>query len=125
MKQSLKMNPQLQLVKEFHEKFNVPIATTPQCIAKNRYEFRYKFIKEEVEEYIKGNEQQDLENIAKELCDIISVVYGAVLEHGLQDKFDLIFEEIHKSNMSKEKGEFKLIKGDNFKEANISKILKE
>mgnify|MGYP006301310517 CR=1 FL=1 len=71
-------------------------------------------MKEEVEEYNKGNEQQDLENIAKELCDIISVVYGAVLEHGLQDKFDLIFEEIHKSNMSKEKGEFKLIKGDNF-----------
>lgn len=119
------MNPQLQLVKEFHEKFNVPIANHPQLIAKNRYEFRHTFMREEVEEYLKGNKSQDLENIAKELCDIISVVYGAVLEHGLQDKFDLIFEEIYNSNMSKEKGEFKLIKGDNFKEANISNILKK
>ncbi|MCH8519319.1 MAG: nucleoside triphosphate pyrophosphohydrolase family protein [Nanoarchaeota archaeon] len=118
------MNKQLELVKDFHKKFNVPILETPRAEIGDRAQLRFNLIKEEVDEYIKGVEDNDPENIAKELCDILYCVYGTILEHGLQDVIDEIFEEVHKSQMSKTYSSQKMIKGDEYKEANISKFFK-
>lgn len=67
-----------------------------------------------------------MENIAKELADILYTVYGTIIEHGLQDKIEEIFEEVHHSNMSKEikEGQEKLYKGENYREANIRQFFK-
>ncbi len=43
----------------------------------------------------------DLTEIADALCDIQYVLAGAVLEFGLGDKFKTLFDEVHRSNMSK------------------------
>lgn len=117
------MEKALELVKQFHKKFKSPILDKPSLIPEDRSNLRYKLMKDEVEEYPLGVKNGDLENIAKELADVLYTVYGTILEHGLQDKFEEIFEEVHKSNMSKDYDEYKMIKGPGYFKADIKKIL--
>lgn len=77
----------------------------------------------EVEEYREGVENEDIENIAKELADILYTVYGTIVEHGLQSKMREIFEAVHRSNMSKDYHAYKMIKGQGYIEADIASIL--
>ena len=119
------MKKELAMVREFHEKFLVPISDKPTFIPEDRSGLRYKMVKEEIEEYKSGVENKDLANIAKELTDILYATYGAILEHGLQDKMEDIFTEVHRSNMSKEYHPYKVQKGANFSPANLEKILQD
>ena len=118
------MKKQLDLVKEFHDKFKTPVLTSPSLIPKERSKLRFLLMKEEVEEYQKGIEDQDLKNIAKELADILYVVYGTILEHGLQEKIEEVFEEVHRSNLSKDQHQFKMVKGKKFFKADIDQFIK-
>jgi predicted HAD superfamily Cof-like phosphohydrolase len=123
------MQKELKLVEEFHRKFKVPVAEAPTLILKSRSSLRYELMREEVEEYLTdgvdgiGTKDDKIENIAKELADILYTVYGTILEHGLQDKIEEIFVENHRSQMSKEYSPNKMIKGKNFSEAIIGKII--
>lgn len=108
------MKKELELVKVFHEKFKVPTLSEPSLIPKDRSDLRYSLMEEEVREYLEGAQNGDLENIAKELCDILYGVYGTILEHGLQDKIEAIFEEVHNSHMSKDYHQYKMIKGEGY-----------
>ncbi len=117
------MKIELDLVKQFHAKFGQPILPTPSLIPENRYKWRHELMKSEVEEYVEGNQKGDLENVAKELCDVLFSVYGTILEHGSQDKIDLMFEEVWRSNMSKDASEYKMIKGPNYFKADLKKFL--
>lgn len=116
------MFKELALVKAFHEKFQAPVLDTPSLIPEDRSSLRFSLMKEEVEEYAEGVKKGDLENIAKELADILYAVYGTVLEHGLQDKMGEIFAEVHASNMSKDYHEYKMIKGPNYHKADLKKF---
>src|SRR3989344_6316886 len=118
------MPKRINLVKEFHKKFKVPVLKKPSLIGKDRMELRYSLMKEEVEEYKEGAKNGDLENIAKELVDILYAVYGTILEHGLESKIDEIFKEVHLSHMSKDYSKYKMIKGKKYFEPNIQSILK-
>lgn len=119
------MIKQLELVKEFHEKFKGPILEKPSLIPQDRYKLRHSLMDEEVQEYLEGNQNKDLENISKEICDILYALYGTILEHGLQDKIEELFLEVHKSHMSKDYSEYKMIKGDNYFKPDLKPILKE
>lgn len=116
------MNSQLELVKEFHLKFKAPVLSYPKAEIKQRANLRYNLMKEEVDEYIKGVEKNDIENIAKELADILYTVYGTILEHGLQNIMNDIFEEVHNSQMSKDYSPDKMIKGEKYKKANLKQF---
>ncbi len=116
------MDKYLEFVKNFHNKFNVPVLEKPSLISKDRSDFRFLLMKDEVEEYLKGVQNGDLENVAKELADILYTVYGTILEHGLQEKIESIFKEVHDSNMSKDYHEFKMIKGPGYFKADIKKF---
>ena len=118
------MAHRINLVKKFHKKFKVPVLKKPSLIAKDRSNLRYALMKEEVEEYLEGVKNKDLENIAKELVDILYAVYGTILEHGLQDKIDKIFTEVHRSHMSKDYHQYKMIKGKKYFQPNLKKILR-
>ncbi|MGM5483510.1 MAG: MazG nucleotide pyrophosphohydrolase domain-containing protein [Nanobdellota archaeon] len=118
------MKKQLDQVREFHKKFKVLISEKPSLIPEDRSENRYCLMKDEVEEYLKGVKNKDMENVAKELADILYAVYGTILEHGLQNKMEEIFSEVHNSNMSKEYHKYKMIKGSNYFKANVKKFLK-
>lgn len=80
-------------------------------------------MREEVEEYLEGVNNNDLPNIAKELADILYCVYGTIIEHGLQDVMTEVFAKVHRSNMSKDYHEYKMVKGDSYFKANVEKCL--
>ncbi len=119
------MKKELELVREFHQKFNTPVLDRPSLIPSDRSKFRFDLMDEEVKEYLAGAQKGDLENIAKELCDILYGVYGTILEHGLQDKIEDIFKEVHNSHMSKDYHQYKMIKGKQYFKPNVGKFLKK
>ncbi|MEA2092552.1 MAG: nucleoside triphosphate pyrophosphohydrolase family protein [Patescibacteria group bacterium] len=118
------MKEELDLVKKFHKKFNALISDKPSLIPEDRVVLRHRLMKEEVEEYLIGAKKGDIENIAKELTDVLYTVYGTIIEHGLQDRMEKIFQEVHRSQMSKDYHQYKMIKGKNYTEADIKKIIK-
>ena len=118
------MKKQLDLVNKFHKKFRVPTLDKPSLSDSDRWAFRHKLMKDEVDEYLVGVQKGDLENVAKELADVLHCVYGTILEHGLQDKIEAIFEEVCRSNMSKDYHEYKMVKGANYSKADIRKFFK-
>lgn len=91
----------LKNVKEFHETFGQPVLKTPQLISKKRAELRIELIQEELNELKKAVEDKNLVEVADALCDIQYVLSGTVLEFGMGDKFREMFDEVHRSNMSK------------------------
>lgn len=95
------MNKQLGQVKEFHKLFNHPVLDYPQIPSNERCQLRISLLKEEVEEFEKGISDKDIVEIADSLSDIAYVLYGAILEFGLGDKFNDLFNEVQRSNMSK------------------------
>ena len=58
-------------------------------------------MEEEVKELADAVGENDLVEIADALADIQYVLTGAVLEFGCGDRFRDLFEEVHRSNMSK------------------------
>jgi len=91
----------LTSVAEFHKTFQHPILETPQIPAETRCKLRVSLIAEELKELEEAIQAKDIVEIADALCDIQYVLSGAVLEFGLKDKFNALFEEVQRSNMSK------------------------
>lgn len=91
----------LTSVAEFHQTFQHPILDTPQIPSENRCKLRVSLIAEELKELEEAIQDKDIVEIADALCDIQYVLSGAILEFGLKDKFNALFEEVQRSNMSK------------------------
>lgn len=119
------MKKQIKLVEKFHKKFKQPVLNKASIIPDDRSNFRYNIMAEEVKEYGEAVKNKDLINIADALADILYTVYGTILEHGLQDKIEDIFEEVNSSNMSKDYHEYKMIKGPKYFKADVGKFLKK
>lgn len=91
----------LNQVAQFHRTFKHPIVETPAIPAKSRCDLRVSLLMEEVKELQQAVADNNLVEIADALCDIQYVLAGAILEFGLADKFKDLFNEVHRSNMSK------------------------
>ena len=91
----------LNKVAEFHRTFKHPIIETPIIPSKQRCELRVSLLTEEVKELQAAINDNNLTEIADALCDIQYVLAGAILEFGLGEKFKSLFDEVHRSNMSK------------------------
>ena len=91
----------IKMVEEFHNTFGVPVLETPQIPSKERCDLRISLISEELEEMKEAIEKGDVVEVADALADLMVVLCGSILEFGMGDKFDSIFENIHNSNMSK------------------------
>lgn len=91
----------LTSVAEFHKTFQHPILDTPQIPSESRCNLRVSLIAEELKELEEAIQAKDIVEIADALCDIQYVLSGAVLEFGLGEKFNTLFEEVQRSNMSK------------------------
>jgi predicted HAD superfamily Cof-like phosphohydrolase len=126
------MQKQLAAVKEFHSAFNIGYSKTPNAnFDDTKKQLRYNLMKEENEEYLEAVQNNDLIEIADALGDMLYILCGTIIEHGLQDKIEAVFDEIQRSNMSKlgENGQpiyredGKVLKGPNYFKPNFSKIL--
>jgi len=91
----------LTSVAEFHKTFQHPILDEPTIPSETRCNLRVSLIAEELKELQEAIDNKDIVEIADALCDIQYVLSGAVLEFGLKDKFNELFEEVQRSNMSK------------------------
>ncbi|MFI5138796.1 MAG: hypothetical protein ACHQIM_13310 [Sphingobacteriales bacterium] len=91
----------LNQVAEFHTTFKHPIIKNPAIPSKERSDLRVSLLAEELKELQQAIGDNDLTEVADALCDLQYVLAGAVLEFGLGEKFKELFDEVHRSNMSK------------------------
>lgn len=148
-------------VKEFHESFGMPVKKTIENVSVGRLKLRLNLIVEELDELFeatlgsprgtvsdliwngleeRGESEPDsisggsvavfsTVDTADALVDLLYVIYGACLELGIDA--DAVFDEIHKSNMSKlgadgkpiYREDGKVLKGPDFFEPNIWNVL--
>ena len=92
---------QLEKVKEFQRLFELPILDKPQIPSKERAWLRIELIEEELTELKEAVNASELIEVADALCDLQYVLLGAVLEFGMGERFIDMFNEVHRSNMSK------------------------
>lgn len=127
------MKKQLQAVQQFHESFGLGVSPLPKAdLGEQVNMLRFNLMKEENEEYLEAVQNKDLVEIADALGDMLYILCGTILEHGLQHKIEEVFDEIQRSNMSKlgEDGkpiyreDGKVMKGPNYFKPNFETILK-
>ena len=128
------MKDKVQAVKEFHLAFGLGVRTTPKTnLGNDKNLLRYKLMREENEEYLEAAQDGDLVEVADALGDMLYILCGTLLEHGMQDKIDEVFQEIQRSNMSKlgadgkpiYREDGKVMKGPNYFKPDIESILKK
>ena len=126
------MQDKINAVKAFHTAFKIGYRETPKAdlgIEKNM--LRYKLIREENEEYLEAANNNDLVEVADALGDMLYILCGTIIEHGMQHKIEEVFEEIQRSNMSKlgadgepiYREDGKVLKGPNYFKPHIKSIL--
>jgi len=91
----------LNQVAEFHKTFKHPVINSPTIPSKERCALRVALLAEEVKELQEAIDADNLIEIADALCDRQYVLAGAILEFGLGERFKTLFDEVHRSNMSK------------------------
>jgi predicted HAD superfamily Cof-like phosphohydrolase len=91
----------LSQVAEFHKTFKHPILPQATIPTKERCQLRVDLLSEELRELQDAINDGNMVEIADALCDLQYVLAGAVLEFGLGNQFKSLFDEVHRSNMSK------------------------
>lgn len=126
------MKRKISAVAEFHEAFGLGIRQNPTAdLGPETNLLRYKLMREENEEYLEAASRDDLEEVADALGDMLYILCGTILEHGMQHKIEEVFEEIQRSNMSKlgpdgrpiYREDGKVLKGPNYFKPDIRTIL--
>jgi len=127
------MNKKLKAVQDFHEAFGLGVNHEPIAnLSEEKIQLRFNLMAEENEEYLEAAKNDDLIEVADALGDMLYILCGTILEHGMQYKIEEVFEEIQRSNMSKLGGngkpiyreDGKVMKGPNYFKPNIENILK-
>jgi predicted HAD superfamily Cof-like phosphohydrolase len=127
------MKNKIKAVSDFHQAFGLDQEANPKADLGNaKHLLRYSLMREENEEYLEATNNQDLVEIADALGDMLYILCGTIIEHGLQDKIEAVFEEIQRSNMSKlgqdgkpiYREDGKVLKGPNYFKPAIASILK-
>ena len=125
------MRDYIQMVGDFHTVFDQRDGNKPRLISSNEGKLRYSLLAEENNEYLEAVESNDLVGIADALGDQLYIIYGTILKHGLQNKIEEVFREIHRSNMSKlgadgkpiYREDGKILKGPSYFRPNIKSII--
>jgi len=126
------MKNKIEAVKAFHTAYKLGYLETPKAnlgTAKNK--LRFNLMKEENEEYYEAANNGDLVEVADALGDMLYILCGTIIEHGMQHKIEDVFNEIQRSNMSKlgadgepiYREDGKVLKGPNYFKPNIKSIL--
>lgn len=111
-------------VEAFHKKFAVKIGTIGYLPSAERALLRVRLISEEFAEVVEAIQTEDYVNIAKELADLLYVVYGTAVEYGIP--LDAVFDEVHTANMTKTPAKDaggKVQKGPDYKAADVAAVL--
>ena len=115
---------------KFNKAFDIPIGKKPTLLDSKDYNLKYNLLKEELNEYYQGCVNGDIVEVSDAIVDMLYVLYGIVVQHGLSNIIDDMFDEVHKSNMSKlENGKVlrrtdgKILKGSEFFKPNLKQYM--
>ena len=128
------MKNKIESVQAFHTAFKLGFSETQRAdLGANKNMLRYNLMKEENEEYLEAVNNKDLVEVADALGDMLYILCGTIIEHGLQHKIEAVFNEIQRSNMSKlnsdgepiYREDGKVLKGPNYFKPDIASILED
>jgi len=92
------MEKQLLQVLEFQKAFNVECKDKPGMLDKKRARLRQRLLQEEVGELAQAKTILD---VSDAMIDVMYILLGSAHEYGIADRMEMLFNEIHESNMSK------------------------
>ena len=127
------MKEQLKGVARFHKAFGLGKAPAPTAsLSEELIALRYRLMAEENEEYLHAARENDLIEVADALGDMLYILCGTILEHGMQDVIEEVFQKIQESNMSKlgrdgapiYREDGKVMKGPDYFTPDIAGVLK-
>ena len=114
-----------KMVREFHKEFDIHVAERPSVPDQKTTALRERLIQEEFDELKEAMKARHLSGIAKELADLLYVVYGTAVSYGID--MAPVFREVQRSNMSKVGGykreDGKWVKPPTYSPARIEPIL--
>jgi len=126
------MKDKIKAVQEFHTAFKIGYSHTPiASLEGEKNNLRFNLMDEENKEYLEAAENNDLVEVADALGDMLYILCGTIIEHGLQHKIEAVFNEIQRSNMSKlgadgkpiYREDGKVLKGPNYFRPNLKAII--
>lgn len=89
-------------VEQFHEAFGLDYKDQPTiAIPQEIVNLRFNLMAEENQEYLEAAQAGDMIEVADALGDMLYILCGTLITHGMQHKIDAVFEAIQESNMSK------------------------
>ena len=96
------MKKKIKAVQDFHNAFGLGVRNEPIAnLSEQKLKLRFDLMAEENYEYLEAAKNNDLVEVADALGDMLYILCGTILEHGMQYKIEEVFEEIQRSNMSK------------------------
>ncbi len=125
------MQNQLDAVSAFHNAFGVGMSKKPTAnISKEINQLRHKLMAEENNEYLDAANANDLVEVADALGDMLYILCGTILTHGMEHIIEDVFNEIQQSNMSKldsngkpiYREDGKVMKGPNYSKPNLKQF---
>lgn len=126
------MQNQLNAVAVFHNAFGVGMANQPTAnVSEPINQLRHKLMAEENNEYLEAANNNDLVEVADALGDMLYILCGTILTHGMQHIIEDVFSEIQESNMSKlgadgkpiYREDGKVMKGPHYRKPNLKQFL--
>ncbi len=128
------MKDRLIAVEEFHRSFGLGVSSTLKAdLGHSKNLLRFNLMDEENREYLEAAGNNDIVEVADALGDMLYILCGTILEHGMQHKIVEVFEEIQRSNMSKldrdgkpiYREDGKVLKGPNYFRPDIKGVLEK
>ncbi len=129
---ALTLQGTIAFVRDFHDAFGIANAHVPTgVISAKDMQLRHDLMREENEEYLAAAKNGDLVEVADALGDMLYILCGTILKHGLERKIEEVFREIQRSNMSKldadgkpiYREDGKVLKSDRYFRPDIAAIL--
>jgi predicted HAD superfamily Cof-like phosphohydrolase len=130
----MEMKEIIGAVEKFHDAFGIKNNYEPTAaIEADQIALRHRLMQEENDEYLQAAQEGDLVEVADALGDMLYILCGTILKHGMQHKIVEVFEEIQRSNMSKldkdgkpiYREDGKILKSDLYFMPDIKKILEK
>ncbi|MDV7139701.1 nucleoside triphosphate pyrophosphohydrolase family protein [Maribacter sp. TH_r10] len=126
------MKHKISAVEIFHNSFGLGVSSEMKAdLGEQKNRLRFNLMDEENKEYLEAANNNDLVEVADALGDMLYILCGTILEHGMQYKIEEVFEEIQRSNMSKlgadgkpiYREDGKVLKGPNYFKPDIQSVL--
>ena len=93
------MDNEYNEVKKFHKAFNHPVSENPRLLSIDRASRRYKWMLEEINEFIEATNNEDIVEQADAMIDTIYFALGTLVEMGINR--DPLFKIVQEANMNK------------------------